>query len=177
MATIPTNFNLPTSKQIPDHAILDYFNKQTYLGNQFVCTFDKTSLTGTSEQTLFLLENPLTVSTVVNYKSLFVNLRKIVGLTAAHNALMRVYMGATVSTGTPKTIQNIRPASGTQAVAIASSSPTGTSGVLVELLTSLTYSQSRSDLLMIIDPGQTLLFTVQLDASSDISAQIGWFEL
>ena len=47
-----------TQRQVPEHAILDYFNKQTYLGNQYVATLASTVGTG---ETNLLVEAELQV--------------------------------------------------------------------------------------------------------------------
>ena len=63
MATLPA-----TNKQIPDHSILDHFDKQTYLGNQYSASASFT--VGASEIPLLLMTNVQTGSSS-NFKALF----------------------------------------------------------------------------------------------------------
>jgi len=178
MATIPSNLNIPTAAQLPDHSILDLNGKQTYLGNQFAVTLPSTSISGTSEQALILVSNPVTISSKNNLKSLFVNLRKLIPLTASDTAILRVYVAPTATAGTPTTPQNLRPASGNASVATASTAPTASAnGTLVEVLASTADLASISNMPIVLDPGQSMLVTIQVSASSSISAQLSWYEL
>ncbi len=90
-----------TNRQVPDHSIMDAFNKQTYLGNQFVYSSSQTS-GGSSETTLYLLRNPAVTSSgfPANYTSLFVNFIKSVCITASQGVTLRAYLTPTVTAGT-----------------------------------------------------------------------------
>jgi hypothetical protein len=47
-----------TQRQVSEHSILDAYNKQTYLSNQYVYSLGNTEITTTSETPLLLLSNP-----------------------------------------------------------------------------------------------------------------------
>lgn len=163
--------------QIPEKAMLDRFNKQTYSGNQFAVPLAGTSLT-TSESNLLLLKNP--AAPIQTSKSLFLNLRKIVCLTASDTALLRVYLNPTVTgAGSAGTAVNLRPAVGVSAmIAVPTTSPsTSASGTLIDVLGSQALYPSESDTLIILDPGQSVLVTGQGSASCTIDGLIAWFEL
>lgn len=86
-----TNTAFPTKNQVPDHAILDYFNKQTYLGNQFMTC--QAFTVSTSELPILLLANPSKTL------SLFQNLIGALSLTAAHTLAFKVYFNPTITAG------------------------------------------------------------------------------
>ena len=52
-----------TNRQVPDNSILDYFNKQTYLGNQYVYAVGSIEILSTSEAPYLLLTNPAVTAT------------------------------------------------------------------------------------------------------------------
>jgi hypothetical protein len=171
-----------TNKQIPDHAIMDFYNKQNYLGNRYNYVNSDIQFTSTSEQPLFLIKNPaVTASSFpANYISLFCDLRSVLTLTAGANAIIRVYFNPTISSaGTPVTPVNSRIASPNTPVAVATSLPTiAANGKLVDSLSSAAPSRDLSASLLIVDPGNSLLFTVQPSANpTDISYQTSWYEL
>lgn len=80
-----------TSRQIPDHAILDVYNKQIYLGNQY-CV-NQAFTVGTGETGILMLRN-------INQSiALFQNILKVVENTAAHSIILNVYFNPTVAAG------------------------------------------------------------------------------
>lgn len=113
MATIPSNLSLPTNKQVPDKAILDQFNKQTYLGNSFSLPIDKQTLGSTNETLIALIQNPTTVSGLANTKSIFQNLRTTASDISSGDgtSFFRYYINPTVlTTSTATTPVSCRPA-------------------------------------------------------------------
>lgn len=165
-----------TAKQVPDHAILDYYNKQTYLGNRF--TFPLTfTLSGTGENNAFILSNPVSGSPQ-NQAALFVDMIAMTGLTASATDTLRAYVGSTsISGGTAKTPLNLRTGSATTSAATLKSAPTATPGTLYELLSAAALNTQKISQLIVIDPGQTLLITLQGANSDSVQCALGWYEL
>lgn len=89
---------LTNNRQIPDHSIMDHFNKQTYLGNRYIYTTAQT-ISGTSETALLLISNPSANAVTVPSTSMFLDVRKLTALTASHSALLNFYLNPTVSAG------------------------------------------------------------------------------
>lgn len=168
-----------TNRQIPDNAILDHFNKQVYLGNKFKYVLSSTA-GGTSETAQLLLTNPaVTTAAFPNQVALFVDLRRLTGLTAASTNVMKVYLNPTVTgAGTPVVPLNLRPASSNVAVAALASGPTvSANGSLVEALAAGALASNSSNDLIILDPGKSLLITLQSPTSAVIDAELSWYEL
>lgn len=171
-----------TNRQVPDNAILDAFNKQTYLGNQFAYSLGNTEITSTSETPLILIENPTvaTSSFPSGYVALFSNIRKLTCITTSQTALFRFYVNPTVTgAGTTQSVINLRPASATTSIATVTLSPSVSSnGTLFDSVASTAFVTSLSSSLAILDPGQNMLVTVQTSsATTFISATLGWWEL
>jgi len=173
VATIPSQTNFPTAKQVPEHSILDYYNKQTYLGNQYVASVNSTVITGTTEQALMTLSNPNG-----NKISVFLGLRKLTSLSAA-GAEFRVYSNPTISSaGTVITPVNLRTASGSVSVASVHSLPTASAnGTYLNMLVSTNYNSDISNSMLILDPGQSILITAQMSATGAVCAELSWYEL
>lgn len=169
-----------TNKQVPDNAILDRFNKQIYLGNKYGYILNLTA-GGTTEVSEIYLANPVSSSSSFpsGKVSLFVDLRMLTPLSSAANNIMRVYLNPTVSVaGTTRTPVNMRPASPNVSVATLESAPTTTaSGTLVESLASSTVASQTSSNLIILDPGQSMLITLQTTLAAVANLQIGWYEI
>jgi hypothetical protein len=175
MASPLTNsLSFPTSKQVPDHAILDINAKQIYLGNQFIYATNSTAISGTSETPLVLMSNPTT-----NAVSLFHNVRKLTCLTASNSSIFRFYLSPTgASGGTAQVPINLRPASSNTSKSVVTLSPTvSTNGTFLAALASSAFNPDISSLLIIIDPGQVMLVTVQNSATSSVAAELSWYEL
>lgn len=171
-----------TNKQVPEHSIMDHFDKQTYLSNQYVYSVGSSEIGSTSETAIILLQNPaVSVSAFPSgYQSLFVNLRKIICLTASETAIIRLYLNPTFSAaGTSETPINMRPASSSVSVSKLSVGPTvSVNGTFIEILTSNPMVEDSATKLLILDPGQTLLITAQTSSSSTLVAtELAWFEL
>lgn len=172
MASIPSQQNFPTSNQNPTNSIMDYFNKQTYLGNQFAVTLSPT-ITGSEVATL-LLQNPSLK------KSMFINNKMITSLTATNSAVLRVYLGPTFSVaGSAAIVTNLRPANANTTDAILTTGPTvSANGTLIDVIAATTLMTNRSTQMIIIDPGQTLLITLQASAGGTVVAyQLAWYDL
>ncbi len=170
-----------TQRQIPDHSIFDYFRKQHYLGNYYKYALNFTS-GGTTEVAEILLQNPAVAASAFpsGYISLFVDLRRLSSLTASDSAVMRTYFNPTFSVaGTAQTPVNVRPASLNVSNATLTTAPTvSVNGTLIETIAAASYVTTLANDLYILDPGESLLITLQNTASSAaISASIGWFEL
>lgn len=166
-----------SSKQVPDHAILDYFNKQTYLGNQYSVT--KSFTVGSSETAILLLTNNYSVVGGTGI-GLFQNLLKVVEETASQSIILNVYLNPTVSgAGTTLTPVNMRSAYGNNSVATVAYSPTvSPNGTLVDSISASALSVGQSNLMRVLDYGQVLLVTAIASASStSINTILGWFEL
>ncbi len=166
----PTHFN----NQIAEKSILDAFNKQVILGNQFDLNL-ALSLADTSEHPELLIVNPST-----SQKSLFMIRRRISGSAGIY---VRTYLGPTISVnGTPVTPVNMRPAYATTTVASCYSAPTiGANGTLMTMDNCANFTV-QLDNLIVIDPGKTILITAQSLSGSGGTATTGlieaiWYEL
>jgi hypothetical protein len=178
MSFIPVS----TNKQVPDYAMVDNFNKQNYLGNQYIYSLGNNEITSTSETALIYLNNPLVTmgSFPSNYKSLFCNLVKLICVTASETALFRVYLNPTISgAGTTETPTNLRSASSNTSIALLELSPiTSANGTLILTLAAIPGLPDISNVLTILDPGKSLLITVQTSSTSTfIASQLSWYEL
>jgi hypothetical protein len=171
--TIPTQQNFPTSNQVPQNSIMDYFNKQTYLGCQFAVTTSQ--VIGASETNILLIQNSSTK------KSTFINRKTISSLTASNSAILRSYLTPTFSlAGTAATITSMRPANTTitPLTTVTTSPTTSVNGTLVDVIATTPFATMYSSQLFIIDPGQTMLITLQASAATTtIASQLAWYEL
>jgi hypothetical protein len=175
MALLPA-----TQRQVPDHSIMDYYNKQTYLGNQYVVSTGL--VTGEmSETPLLYLSNPAT-----NYNQnaqsgnlgLFQVLRKLQCDTLEAGVIIRLYINPTAVTGgTNITPVNLRPSYGNNSKMIALKSPTTSSfGTFVALYTPNT-AEVDSNILIVLDPGDSILITQEVGSASNVAAELVWYEL
>lgn len=165
-------FLAATKRQIPDQSIMDKFNRQIYLGNNYSVTRGFT--VGTSETPLILLNNTNTTL------ALFQNLAMVSATTASNSVQVNVYLNPTVTVaGTALTPQNLRGSYGNNSLATVTYSPTiSVNGVLVDVLSAAALSNGMSNLLKILDNGQKLLLTsVASSASTNVTAILQWFEL
>lgn len=169
-----------TTKQLPDHSILDAVNKQTYLGNEYVYCASN-AITGSSETVLYLLKNPVVTASGFpsGYISLFYNLSKLITATDANSCTLRVYLGPTSSaSGTAKTPVNLRPKSTNTSIATLGLTPTvSANGTLIDMITSQSFAQTSSNVMTILDPGKSLLITVQCNTDSTVITQMRWYEI
>lgn len=165
-----------TNRQVPDHAIMDIFGKQAYLGNQFIAGTPLVTLGDMSEDPLIVLSCPSTAA-----KALFSFSRKLNVYNSSNNVAFRLYFNPTgVTGGTAITPVNSRIANPNVSIATSAYSPTiSTKGTFIATLpVVLGYFQNDSLLGLIIDPGSSLLITAQASASSTaVSAELVWWEL
>jgi hypothetical protein len=154
MSLTPNN-----AQQLPDKSILDYFNRQTYLGNTFSLPINGLVISGTSETPAVLIQNAQS-TTLQGQKSIFSNSR---GVAANSPTIFRYYLNPTITDiGTPAFPVNLRPASGTSSISTCSVSPTvSNNGTLVLVVSVNDYSTVLFNSLVVLDPGQSLLTTVQ----------------
>lgn len=84
-----------TNRQVPDHAILDFYNKQVYLGNQY--SVSQTVTVSNSESTVLFLQNNTQTGNVQTMKSVFQSLLRVSENTASRTVLMNLYLNPTVA--------------------------------------------------------------------------------
>lgn len=166
-----------TNKQVPEHSILDFYNKQVYLGNQYTVYHSFTI--GNSETPLILLQNTQTGNqqTLIG---VFQNLLKISSNTASQSVIANVYVNPTIgAAGTSLTPVNQRVSYGDNAVATLTYTPTiSGNGTLVDTLSASALSVSFSQLMRILDNGNNLLITGTASTSStSVGVFLGWYEL
>ncbi len=113
------------------------------------------------------------------YQSLFVDLRRLSGVTASATNVMRVYLSPTItSNGTPVVPVNLRPANSSVSIAGLYSSPTiSANGTLIETLSAAALTSISSEQLIVLDPGKSLLITLQTTNSAVAVAQLSWAEI
>jgi hypothetical protein len=166
-----------TARQIPDHAILDYYNKPLYLGNSYTVT--RSFTVGTSEVPLILMQNVQT-GAPSNMVAMVQTLLKVVENTAAQSIILNVYMNPTFSAaGTALTPQNQRGAYGNNAAAKLTYTPTvSMNGTLVDSISAAALTVGSSQISRMLDNGQNLLVTgIASTASTAINTILGWYEI
>lgn len=162
-----------TQKQIPDSSILDYFNKQVYLGNQFIYT--ATGSVGASETNFLLLSNP-----VKSGIGIFQNFSKLLTTTASQNVTLRFYLNPTVTgPGSAVTPINLRPANTNTPIATLATAPTtSANGKLIAISYSSGALADVSKILSILDGNNSMLITAQASAASTgFISELSWYEL
>ena len=89
-----------SNNQIPDKSILDQFNRQAYLGNEYTIALAGATITSAVVETpILLFNNPSTSG-----KTAFHNLRRAAVLTSGNPCIFRFYFNPTItSNGTPIT--------------------------------------------------------------------------
>lgn len=170
-----------TNKQIPDNSILDYYNKQIYLGNGFILPGSVT-LSDTSETPLFLVKN-LAVSTSAFpvQQALFLNMRSFAS--SAQLVTIKTYSAPTISSvSTRATPVNLRPASTTTSVSrcyLNGQFGVSANGTLMSNLGCAGTNVPSSDgTLIILDPGQNLLITGTAGTGNTaVTFNVSWYEL
>jgi len=175
MATIPSQTNFPTSRQVPDHAILDINGKQCYLGNQFLICTEPITVAVSTETPVIYISNPSN-----NTKSVFIYDMGFNTIATIDTAYFRLYKSSSgISSGTSITPFNCRLASGTSSTINALLMPTVvTKGTRIQTVPgNYTIYQSINDPMLILDPGQSLLITVQTATSTSFVAQLLYYEL
>lgn len=170
-----------TPRQIPEHAILDHYDKQTYLGNQYVVPLAGTSLAN-SESNLLLFRNlgSQTMSSNPYVPGLFINLKKVVCLTVGESALLRFYLNPTVTmNGSAAAAVNARSSYGVGGMhaTVTTVPSTSANGTLIDAIGGGYLASSESKSLIVLDPGQSLLVTGFASASITVDGFVGWYEL
>jgi hypothetical protein len=171
-----------TNRQIPDQSILDAFYKQTYLGNAYIVP-TTVDLSTTDETIVLMIENPAVDGAPnLTSKALFVNLRRYTS--TLEPVIVNTYFNPTVlTTGTAFTPINLRPASTNASVAkcyqegqvTVSANGTKISSIGVG---SDDFVVQDNQLLIILDPGQSLLITATAAAeNTSLSADISFYDL
>lgn len=171
-----------TNKQVPDHAILDYYNKQVYLGNQFILDTGVVTFTGTTEVPFIYMANPaVSTAAAPNYVSLFNKLQRlfcndIAGLTGV---VYKIYINPTgVSGGSAITPYNNRIASTNSSVATILKSPTVVSNGTNIATFTVGYTAPLVDTnMLIIDPGKSILITAKPTATTTGTGLLSWYEI
>ena len=173
MSTIASNFNFPTSKQIPSESIMDINGKQAYLGNQYALPVAGFSITGSSETPVVQIANPAS-----NGKSLFLSFCSISAI--SYLAQFKFYLGPSSSAGTAITPVNRRPANGNTSNSVCVTGPTvvtkGTLFMSIECPTADIVTM-ENNLFLILDPGQTLLVTGTCGGTTVVNMNIGFYEI
>ena len=166
-------------RQLPSESILDRFDKQTYLGQEYMVFIPNETIPSTStEVPLCLLANP-----PYSTKALFNRWRKGSCTTPGKLVIFRFYINPTVTSNgtlvTPPPL-NMRPACGNTAIATAYTQPTVSAlGIPMGMLATNAYWTDASERLAIIDPGNSMLVTVETNTTSpvDFVTELGWYEL
>jgi hypothetical protein len=160
--------------QIPEKSILDINGRQTYLGNSFILPHNGFSTSDTNEDPMIVISNPAT-STV----SLFMFSRKT--WSTNNLAEIRFYTNPTVNVaGATTTPINLRSGSAYTSQALCYESATITSnGTFAIALPAFSTSLSVSHILVILDPGSSMLVTCKQSGSgtSKYYASLNWFEI
>lgn len=172
-----------TYKQVPDHSFMDRFYKQTYLGNSYILHSGAVSLSDTTETPVLLIQNPVVVAQAFpNQVGLFVNLRRMTS--SAQGVTQKVYINPVTNTLSTTTVpSNLRHASSfvSKSVCRVAGNFTLTSNGTLYSITGCAGTNSTaedSQLLLILDPGTTLLVTATaLAGSTSVNAEACWYEL
>lgn len=162
-----------TQTQIPNHSILDINGRQTYLGNSFVLPNAGTSLTDTNPHPLVVIKNP-----AGSGKSIFLFNRKL--STDLNVVLIKFYANPTTNVlGSATAAVNLRSGATTTSIAQCYLGATITSnGTLLTVVPASTYGFS-SDLLYVIDPGNSILITGTQETAGTTTAisENAWYEI
>lgn len=162
-----------TNTQTPDNSILDINGKQTYLGNSFTLAMPGAALSDTSETPICVVKNPTSSG-----RSLFLFNRKL--SSDNNSALIRFYLNPVLNVpGATTTPVNLRPASTNTSMALCYLAATiSSNGSLISVLAANQFGLS-SDLLIILDPGKSILVTAQQadSGTSNIFTENAWYEI
>lgn len=168
-----------SSRQLPDHAILDRFEKQTYLGNGYVVSTNLLSLaTAGVETNILVLSNPSANFAVQASLGLFNNVRRGSCLSLSNGVIFRFYSNPVVSApGTAIVPLNMRSKSNFVSVMTAGLSPTTSSrGAYFAMLA--TPNSVTDNSCWILDPGTSVLVTAtSLANTCNLSFDAQWYEL
>lgn len=158
---------------VSEKSILDYFNKQCYLGNQYILPNPGASLSDTDEHPIGIITNP-----AGSGRALYLTLNTI---SSSDVAFFRIYNDPTItSLGSLATPLNLRTGSTNESVAVCALTPTiAANGTLVTTAGSEVLISVLSNLLIILDPGHSQLITAQTSADGpvDVFFASSWYEL
>ncbi len=162
-----------TGTQTPDNSILDLNGRQTYLGNTFALPQAGKSIANTSETPAVVITNP-----AGSGKSLF--LFSTVLYSDLNPAVVRLYSNPTLNvSGTATVARPMRSGSTLTSISVCylSSSITA-NGTLITVLPVPTYGL-QLDLLYVLDPGNSVLYTAQQAAAgtSNVFIDAVWYEI
>lgn len=167
--------NPATNRQVPDAAIMDLFGKQAYLGNQFVVS-GAIALGDTSEDNFLYISNA-----AANTKALFSPMRSFTVSDPTIAVTFRIYANPTVvAAGSIVIPVNCRLANPLTSVSVCRTAPTAsTKGTLIStLVVSGGALQAVSNLMLIVDPGKSLLVTAQAASGTPgIAGEAVWWEI
>lgn len=162
-----------TQTQLPQESILDINGKQNYLGNSFTLPDPGTALTDENEDPILMISNP-----AGSGKSLFVFNKKFT--TDNNNVLVRLYFNPVLNVpGAKTTPVNIRTGSANTSISNCYLSASITSkGIFVAVIPAISLL-INTDLLYIIDQGNSLLVTGQQEDSgtTNLYSEIAWYEI
>lgn len=164
----------PTSNQVPEHSILDAYNKQNYLGNQFIASAKVVTLADTAEHPVLYLLAPSGIA-----RSLFCGVRRFFSGDLTNTIVFRTYITSTgISAGTAVTPTNCRVLSSTVSLATCKLSPTVSGlGTLVSAMSTGIGYEPIDFNMFILDPTASLLITAQASAATTCAADFVWYEL
>jgi hypothetical protein len=168
-----------TGNQTPEKSILDVFNRQAYLGNQFTIVLDSEAVTNTETPIFYKLNPAALTNTFPNASKAMFHCSRRTSSTSG-NVILRYYFNPTVvSNGTPITPINIRPSSANVSIAHCFTGTTVSSkGTLISSIQSTTSEYLDNNLVYIIDPGQATLITAQTVTGTSVSFfEMVWYEL
>jgi hypothetical protein len=171
-----------TNRQVPEHSIVDHFNKQAYLGNQYIANTNVVTVTGTTEVPVLYIANPALVQTAPsNGIALFNEIQTLAcidpsGLTGI---VYRIYSNPTVVAGGSAIVpRNCRLASSNTSIATCLKSPTVTTmGTLLASLNVGSQNTHMGNLMFIVDPNKSILITAQPSATTSALVVCSWYEL
>ena len=171
-----------SSKQLPNEAILDFYNKQAYLGNEYVIGTDITAIASANVETpLLYLINPASNGVAGKNTGCFINIRKFSQATnvSAATTIFRTYFNPTITAnGTAATPVNVRPGLGNSSSVLAYRGPSACANGTVVSQFAVNYQELDTSVLYILDPGQSLLVTGSTDtAGTKVLALLNYYEL
>lgn len=167
-------------RQIPEQGILDFYNKQTYLGNSFAVSTGLVAGTGAEVPLLYI--NNADTNTFQNGQAgslaCFNISRKFQCDSPSAAAVFKVYLNpTTVAAGSVITPVNLRPAWGTVSKMAVKKSPTAVSnGTLIYTFVVGGAVSVDSKVLLVVDPGQALLVTQNVTAAN-VAVDFSWYEI
>lgn len=170
------------SVQIPDKSILDINGKQTYLGNSFIAGVKSAAIGSTAETPYFLMINPSSNAPSSAFKSMFNYVRKLsVITTTSAIATFRFYLNPTItSDGIAVIPLNLRfnpnsAASVMQTFSLPAISSNGT--FIADLAVTSGGGIGISNLLFVLDPGQSILVTItESTGTVPVAFETAWNE-